>query len=79
MRRNATERGISPKTFDSVAQAGGYRDAKLVATIAKTDVEQARYTAAILTGIISSDVAFSDFDDALDLADIPDDYDWWYH
>lgn len=79
MRRNAAERGISPKTFDSVARAGGYSDAKQVATLAKTDIDLARYTAAMYTGIISSDVALADFYDALDDYDFPDDFDWWYH
>lgn len=79
MRRNAASSGISPKTFDKVAQAGGYSDAKLVATQARTDLDHARYTAAKLTGAISSGLAFSDFDDSMDAADIPDDFDWWYH
>lgn len=94
MRRKAAEAGISPKTFDAVQQSVGYQDAKSVAQTARAgrhtnakgntvydanNIERARYTAAIYTGLIPSDTAFSDFDTALDMADIPDDYDWWYH
>lgn len=79
MRRKATARGISPKTFDAVATESGYTNAKTVTQIAEDDLEVARYTAAIDMGLISGDMAFSDFDTALDQAAIPDDFDWWYH
>lgn len=79
MRRKAADVGISPKTFDAVQQSVGYSEAKSVAQLARKDIDAARYTAAIHTGLISADVAFSDFDTALDLADVPDDFDWWYH
>lgn len=79
MRRKAADAGISPKTFDAIQRDAGYQDAKAVAQLARKDVEAARYTAAIHTGLITADVAFSDFDTALDMADIPDDFDWWYH
>ena len=79
MRRKALARGISPKTFDAVVTESSYKDAKAVTQIANNDLERARYTAAIDMGLISKDVAFADFDTALDQAAIPDEYDWWYH
>jgi len=80
MRRKAESRGISGATFDKVSkQGGGYSQAKNVAQIAAKDVERARFEAAISTGAIKSDLAFSDFDSSLDFDDIPDDYGWWYH
>jgi hypothetical protein len=77
MRRKAESRGISGKTFDAVARESSYTNAKGVAQTAAVDREMARYTAAVGIGLISGDVAFSDFD-AFDL-DIPDDFDWYYH
>ena len=79
MRRKASARGISPQTFDAVVAGSGYKGAKTVTQIAKDDLKKGRYTAAIGMGLISKDVAFADFDTALDQAAIPDEYDWWYH
>lgn len=79
MRRAAASRGISPKTFDAVARREGYKEAKGIAVQARTDLTGARYSAGVMSGAIRSDLAFSDFDDSLDYADIPDDFDWWYH
>lgn len=79
MRRNAAESGISPKTFDMVARESGYTDAKGIAQLARTDLDQARYNAAITTGLISSDLSFADFYDGDFDYDFPDDFDWWYH
>lgn len=79
MRRAAASSGISPKTFDKVASRAGYSEAKQVAVQARTDLDGARYSAGVKSGAISSGLSFSDFDDSLDYADIPDDFDWWYH
>lgn len=79
MRRKAASRGISPKTFDAVARESRYNDAKLATQLAKDDPDKGRHHAAITTGLIASDTSFADFYDALDFADIPDDFDWWYH
>ncbi len=82
MRRKAESRGISAKTFDKVTrQGGGYAAAKEVATVAARDQELARFMALDKTGALKSlgDIAFSDFDSSMDYADIPDDFDWYYH
>jgi len=79
MRRAAAARGISPKTFDKVAQRESYTTAKQVAIQARTDLQGARYNAAVHAGVIRSDKALSDFDSSMDAADIPDDMEWWYH
>lgn len=82
MRRKAESRGISASTFDKVTrQGGGYQSAKQVTQIAARDIDLARFTALDKTGGLKSigDIAFSDFDSSMDYADIPDDYDWWYH
>lgn len=79
MRRKAESRGISGSTFDKVArQGGGYSSAKQVAQVAADNVDLARFMAADKTGALR-DIAFTDFDSSLDYADIPDDFDWWYH
>lgn len=85
MRRKAADEGISPKTFDKVANTSGYAAAKSVAITARTDLDAARYDALVESGIVprgrAGGVPANDLEwaDLYDDYDIPDDFDWWYH
>jgi len=79
MRRKAESRGISAKSFDKVTrQGGGYQAAKQVAQVAARDQDLARFMVLDKTGALK-DITFADFDSSMDYADIPDDFDWYYH
>lgn len=94
MRRNAAAAGISPKTFDKLAQTGGYSTARNITQTARvgryrdsrtgeirhkqSSIQAARYNAAVTLNLIPSSVSIADFYDADFDYDFPDDFDWWY-
>lgn len=79
MRTKATKAGISPKTFDALADKRDYTTAKNIAIQARTDLDVARFNALNVLGVVPRDMALSDLAATIDYDLLSAAFEWWYH